>query len=104
MVAAARLASPLSANLIARSRSPQPWGEIRQSHITTGLSPPLFRSSFMEYAILFRQEIGLWLARTVLRLTGNRELACASRVLPLIPQRRLATSLEPLDPQMSKLL
>jgi hypothetical protein len=52
MRAAARLASPLVSNLIASDRSPQRTGDTRQSHITTGLSLPRFRSSFMQYMSL----------------------------------------------------
>ncbi len=44
-----------------------------------------------------RADIGLWLARMALRLTGNRALANASRVLPLIPQRRLLICVRPVD-------
>jgi hypothetical protein len=51
-----------------------------------------------------RERFGLWLARMALRVTGNRELANASTILPLIPQRRLAISPEPLDRQTSALL
>lgn len=47
----------------------------------------------------FRETVGLWLARLVLRATGNRVLANVSRVLPLIPARRLAISPEPLGPE-----
>jgi hypothetical protein len=50
------------------------------------------------------ERFGLWLAYWVLRLTGNRVLANVSRVLPLIPKRRLATALEPLDLHPSELL
>lgn len=39
--------------------------------------------------------LGLRLARMALRITGNRELADAARVLPLIPRRRVSISLEP---------
>jgi hypothetical protein len=48
--------------------------------------------------------IGLWLAYWALRLTGNRELANVSKVLPLIPRRRLAIGSESLDRQASPLL
>jgi hypothetical protein len=51
-----------------------------------------------------REVFGLWLARAALRITGNRELANVARVLPLIPQRRLAISPEKLDRQSSGLL
>ena len=40
---------------------------------------------------------GLWLARLALRVTGNRELARASGALPLIQQRRLLISVDPID-------
>ena len=46
-----------------------------------------------------KERFGLWLARMALLLTGNRELANVSKVLPLIPQRRLAISPESLDLQ-----
>lgn len=42
------------------------------------------------------ERFGLWLAYWALRLTGNRTLADASQVLPLIPQRRLAIAKESL--------
>ena len=51
-----------------------------------------------------KQKLGLWLARQMLRLTGNRELANASTILSLIPKRRLAISPEALDLQKSGLL
>jgi hypothetical protein len=51
-----------------------------------------------------RVRCGLWLARVALRITGNHELANVARVLPLIPQRRLAISPEKLDRQSSGLL
>jgi hypothetical protein len=50
------------------------------------------------------ERFGLWLAFWALRLTGNRALANTSKVLPLIPQRRLAIGSEPLDHQASPLL
>jgi hypothetical protein len=48
-----------------------------------------------------REKIGLWLARTALRLTRNPELARASGVLPLIVQRRLAIFADPVDQGLS---
>jgi hypothetical protein len=51
-----------------------------------------------------KQRLGLWLAYWMLRLTGNRDLANISRVLPLIPERRFALALEPLDRHPSELL
>lgn len=51
-----------------------------------------------------RERLGLWLAYWALRLTGNRQLANTSRVLPLIPKRQLAIGLEPLDLRPSALL
>jgi hypothetical protein len=43
------------------------------------------------------ERLGLWFARMALRLTGNSALANASRVLPLIPQRRLLICVRPVD-------
>jgi hypothetical protein len=50
------------------------------------------------------ERLGLWLAYWSLRITGNRALANISQVLPLIPQRRIALGLEPLDRHPSELL
>ena len=41
---------------------------------------------------MLHQKIGLALARAVLHVTGNRDLAKASAALPLVAQRRLAIS------------
>jgi hypothetical protein len=50
------------------------------------------------------ERLGLWLAYWALRLTGNRDLANISRVVPLIRERRFALALEPLDRRPSELL
>ena len=39
----------------------------------------------------------LWLVRVILKITGNSALANASRVLPLIPARRLLICTHPVD-------
>ena len=39
-----------------------------------------------------------WPTRVALRITASREVANASRVLPLIPTRRFLISVQPLDP------
>jgi hypothetical protein len=41
---------------------------------------------FVRSQIMAAPKLGLWLARFALRLTGNREHANASRLLPLIPR------------------
>lgn len=51
-----------------------------------------------------REKVGLWLVRMVLILTGNRALANASIVLPLVQKRQFAISPEPFDRQESGLL
>jgi hypothetical protein len=43
------------------------------------------------------ERLGLWLAKWIFWLTGNRELSAISQVLPLIPKRRLAIGLDALD-------
>src|SRR5271155_2772617 len=43
------------------------------------------------------ERLGLWLARMALLITGNRKLANASRVLPLLPKRGLMICVRPAD-------
>ena len=50
------------------------------------------------------EKIGLWLAYWVLRLTGNRDLANISRVLPAVQRRHWAICSEPLERRPSPLL
>jgi hypothetical protein len=51
-----------------------------------------------------KEKIGVWLARQCFKLTGCPELANIVRLLPLIRQRELLVSLEPVDQIQSRLL
>ena len=83
-------------------------GEVEpSSSISTGKDSPCFTTtskmmsktwSVEEHDACYIVKDRSWPTRVALRITASREVANASRVLPLIPTRRFLISVQPLDP------
>jgi hypothetical protein len=79
----------------------------RRVQISTGKDSPCFTTtskmmsktwSVEEHDACYIVKDRSWPTRVALRITASREVANASRVLPLIPARRFLISVQPLDP------